>query len=86
MRISSTNSRCVMLVFVEIISPSNSPLPFASRIALLSPSITSRKSKGDSGKPCLRPLSVWKKGEAAPFMGTAKEALVMQEKIHFMKG
>ena len=86
MRISSTNSRCVMLVFVEILSPSNNPLPFASRIALLNPSATRRKSKGDSGQPYLRPLSAWKKGEADPFIRTAKEAIVMHSKIHFMKG
>ena len=75
-----------MLVFVESLSASNNPLTFASRIALLNPSTTSRKSRGDSGQPCLRPLSSWKKGEASPFMRTAKEAVVMQEKIHFMKG
>ena len=75
-----------MLVFVVILRPSNNPLLFASRIALLNPSATSRKSRGDSGKPCLRPLSSWKKGEAAPFMRTAKEAVVMHAKIHFMKG
>ena len=77
MRMSSTNSKCVMLVFVVILRPSNNPLLFASRIALLNPSATSRKSRGDSGQPCLIPLSAWKKGEAAPFMRTAKEAAAM---------
>ena len=73
MTVSSTNSKCVMLVFVVILRPSNSPLLFASRMALLNPSATSRKSRGDSGEPCLRPLSAWKIGEANPFMRTAKE-------------
>ena len=73
-------------MFVESLSPSNNPLPFASRIALLNPSTTSRKSRGDTGHPCLRPLSAWKKGEATPFMRTAKDAVMMQENIHFMKG
>ena len=86
MRMSSTNSKCVMLIFVVILRPSNSPLLFASRMALLNPSATSRKSRGDSGQPCLRPLPGWKNGEAAPFMRTAKEAVVIHAQIHFMKG
>ena len=86
MRMSSTNSKCVMLVFVIIPSPSNNPLLFASRIALLKPSTTSKKSRGDRGQPCLNPYSAWKKGEAAPLMRTAKEAIVMHAKIIFMKG
>ena len=83
---SSTNNRCVMLKFVVILIPSNSPLLFASRIALLKPSATSKKSRGDRGQPCLNPLSAWKNGEAAPLMRTTKEAVVMHAKIHFMKG
>ena len=86
MRMSSTNNRCVMLVFEVILRPSNKPLLFASRIALLNPSATSMKSRGDSGQPCLRPLSAWKNGDAAPFIRAAKEAVVMRAKIHFMKG
>ena len=75
-----------MLVVEVILRPSNKPLLFASRIALLNPSATNRKSRGDSGHPCLRPLSAWKKGEAAPFISTSKEAVVMHAKNHFMKG
>ena len=83
---SSTNNKCVMLKFVVILIPSNNPLLFASRIALLKPSTTSKKSRGDRGKPCLNPCSAWKKGEAAPLMRNTKEAVVIHAKIHFMKG
>ena len=75
-----------MLKFVVILIPSNSPLLFTSRIALLKPSATSKKSRGDRGQPCLNPRSTWKKGEVAPLMRTAKETVVMHAKIHFMKG
>ena len=75
-----------MLEFVESLRPSNNPLLFASRMALLKPSATSKKSRGDRGQPCLNPCSTWKKGEVAPFMSTAKEVIVMHAKIHFMKG
>ena len=84
-RMPSKNNKCVMLKFVVILIPSNSPLLFASRIDLLKPSTTSKKSRGDRGKPCLNPLSTWKNGEAAPLMRTAKEAVVIHTKIHFMK-
>ena len=82
---SSTNSKCVMFRFVAILIPSNNSLLFASRIALLKPSATSKKSRGDRGQPCLNPRSAWKKGEAAPLMRTAKEAVVIHAKIHFIK-
>ena len=75
-----------MLKFVLILIPSNNPLLFASRIALLKPSANSKKSRGDRGQPCLNPCSAWKKVEASPLMRTAKEAVVMHAKIHFMKG
>ena len=82
---SSTNNKCVMFKFVVILIPSNSPLLFASRIALLKPSATSKKSRGERGHPCLNPCSAWKKGDAAPLMRTAKEAVVIHAKIYFMK-
>ena len=83
---SSTNNKCVILKFVVIMIHSNNPLLFASRIALLKPSTTSKKSRGDRGQPCLNPRSAWKKGEAAPLMRTAKEVVAMHAKIYFMKG
>ena len=83
---SSTNKRCDMLVDEVILRPSNKPLLFASRIALLNPSATNRKSREDSGHPCLRPLSAWNKWEASPFIRIAKEVVVMHAKIHFMNG
>ena len=83
---SSTNNKCVMFRFVAILIPSNSSLLFASRIALLKPSTTSKKSRWDRGQPCLNPCRAWEKGEATPLMRNAKEAVVMDAKIHFMKG
>ena len=58
---------------------------FASRIALLKPSATSKKSRRERGQPCLDPHSAWKKGDAAPLMRTAKEVVVIHAKIHFIK-
>ena len=75
-----------MLVVEVILRPLNKPLLFASRIALLNPSTTNRKSRGDSGNPCLRPILAWKKGESSPFIRTKKEVVVMPAKIYFMNG
>ena len=85
MRMSSTNSKCVMFRFVAILIPSNSPLLLASRMALLRPFSTSKKSIGERGHPYLNPHLAWKKGDAAPLMRTAKEAVEIHAKINFMK-
>ena len=85
MRMSSTKSKCVMFMFVAILNPSNSPLLLASRMALLRPFESSKKSRGERGHPCLNPCLAWKKWDAAPLMRTAKEAVVIQAKIHFIK-
>ena len=74
-----------MFRFAGILIPSKRPLLFASRRALLNPSATNKKSKGERGHPWQRPLSKWKKWDAAPLMRTAKEAVEMHEKIHFIK-
>jgi hypothetical protein len=46
---------------------------------------TKRKRRGDSGKPCQRPLSTLKKGEADPFIITTKEVVVIQHITHLIK-
>ena len=46
MRMPSTNNRCDVLVDEVILRTSDKPLLFASRIALLNPSTTNRKSRG----------------------------------------
>ena len=84
-RMSSTNNKCVMFRFVAILIPSNSPLLLASRMALLRPFSTSKKSRRERGQPCLDPHSAWKKGDAAPLMRTAKEVVVIHAKFNFMK-
>ena len=85
MRMSSTSSKCVMFRFVAILIPSNNPLLLASRMALLRPSATSKKSRGERGHPYLNPHSEWKKWDVSPLMRTAKEAIKIHEKIHFIK-
>ena len=84
LRMSSTNNKCVMFKFVVILIPSNSPLLFASRIALLKPSATRRKSRGERGQPYLNPRSAWKKVDVAPLMRTAKEVVEMHAIIHLI--
>ena len=74
-----------MCRFVAILNPLKRPLVFASRRALLRPSATSKKSRGERGHPCLKPLSEWKKWDVAPLMRTAKEAVEIHAKIHFIK-
>jgi len=66
--------------------PEKDPNLFASKISLLSPSATKRKSSGERGQPCLKPLSEEKKGEAEPLISTAKETVVRQFMTHLMKG
>jgi hypothetical protein len=55
--ISSTKRRCVTWREGDILIPDKDPVHFSSEIALLSPSTTKRKSSGESGQPCLKPLS-----------------------------
>jgi hypothetical protein len=55
-------------------------------MALLKPSATKRKRSGERGKPCHRPLSEMKKGEAAPFIRITKENKEIHAIIHLMKG
>ena len=68
--------------------PWKSAVLMAEIKALLNPSATRRrrKSRGERGHPCLRPLPEEKKGEAAPFIRTAKVTEEMQVIIHLMKG
>ena len=74
-----------MFKFVATLIPSNKPLLFASRRALLKPSTTSKKSRGGRGNPCLKPLSEWKKWDVAPLIRTAKEVVEIHGNIHFIK-
>jgi hypothetical protein len=59
---------------------------FSATSSLLRPSTSRRKSRGESGKPFIKPLSDLKKGEAEPFMSTEKETVLMEHIIHLMKG
>jgi len=54
--------------------------------ALLRPSATRRKSKGERGKLCLSPLLEVKKGEVAPLILTTKVTKDIHAIIHLMKG
>jgi hypothetical protein len=70
----------------EILIPGKEPNLFAFEIALLSPSATRRKSRGDNGHPCLKPLSEGKKEQAEPLIRTTKEVVVRQFMAQLMKG
>ena len=70
--------------FVETLIRSYKPLLFASRRALLKPSATSRKSKGERGHPCHKTISEWKKWDVATLTRIAKEAVDMHANIHFI--
>ena len=71
---------------MEICIPWKTPDLTAFIIALLSPSITIIKSRGERGNPWRSPFSEVKKGEATPFMSTMKETEQMQAINHLMKG
>jgi hypothetical protein len=66
--------------------PWKSPELMAEIKALLNPSATRRKSRGERGHPCLSPLPEEKKGEAAPLIRTTKVTEEIQAIIHLMKG
>jgi len=83
---SSTKSRWVSLWEWVICIPWNSPLLAAFKSALLKPSATNKKSKGERGQPWRKPFSEMKKGEANPFIRIAKETEEMHAMIHLMKG
>jgi hypothetical protein len=55
--ISSTKSKWVRVSPFKILIPVNLPPNFAPSRKRLSPSATRRKSKGERGHPCRRPLS-----------------------------
>jgi hypothetical protein len=76
----------VILKSGEVFIPWKSPEVMAELKALLKPSATRRKSRGERGHPCLRPLSEEKKGEVAPLIKTAKVTEEIQAIIHLMKG
>ena len=80
---SSTKRRCVRARVEEILIPLMRPCSLASEIRRLSPSITSMKSKGDKGQPCLIPLEAAKNFEGVPLIRTAKLAEVRNPIIQF---
>ena len=61
-------------------------MDFSSPIALLRPSATSRKSKGDRGNPCLSPYYANKKEKVVPLMRVANHIVDIQLMIQFIKG
>lgn len=81
-RMSSTKRRCVSCKPEANSSPVRSLFQIASIRNRLRPSTTKRKISGESGHPCRNPLSALKKGEAAPFMRTAKDAVEMHPITH----
>jgi hypothetical protein len=72
MRISSTKSRCVRKQFGEIWMPLKSPCETTFVMSRLKLSTTRRKRRGESGHPCMSPLSTLKNGDVDPFMRMEK--------------
>jgi hypothetical protein len=84
-RISSTKIRWRILITLDTFTPDKTPsdcLFFSRRLIL---SITKMNNRGESGHPCLRPRSLWKKVEVSPFIRTTKEELTTQLMIQFME-
>jgi hypothetical protein len=77
MRMSSTKCKCVILKLVVSCIPRKSPYLTKIAIALLSPSTTNKKSRGERVHPWCSPFSEVKKVEATPFMMTVKETKEM---------
>ena len=69
---SSTKRRCVRESKGEILMPLMIPCDLASAIKRLRPSMTSMKSKGERGQPCLMPREALKNLEGVPFTRTTK--------------
>ena len=80
---SSTKRRYVRARVEEILIPLMRPCSLASVIKRQSPSITSMKSKGERGQPCLIPLEAAKNFEGVPLIRTAKLAEVRHPVIQF---
>jgi len=66
--------------------PRKSPEFMANIRALLIPFATGRKSRGESGHPCISPLPEVNKGEVAALIRIAKVNEDIQAIIHLMKG
>ena len=66
--------------------PGKDPDHFFAAIAPLNPLATRRNRRGESGQPCLKPLSDLKKSVADPFMRTEKVTVVIQHMIHLING
>lgn len=64
-----------------ILSPCSHPSLLADAMSLLSPSMIITKRSEESGKPCRRPLSAWKKCDVDPLMRKLKAAEVIQHMI-----
>ena len=69
---SSTKRMCVRTSKGEILMPLMRPWDLASTIKRLSPSMTSMKSKGERGQPCLMPREALKNFEGVPLTRTTK--------------
>ena len=66
--------------------PGKDPDHFSAAMALLNPSATRRNKRGQSGQPCIKPLSDLKNFLADRFMRTEKVTVVIQHMIHLING
>ena len=79
---SSTKRVWVTYYVLETLIPFITPSALALSMILLKASATSKKMKGDSGHPCLKPLVGMKKLDGAPLIMTAKEVDCKHPIIH----
>jgi hypothetical protein len=75
MRMSSKKGRWETVLVSDTLIPLKELLDRASLISLLKASATSRKRKGDRGKPWHSPLEDLKKCEGETLMSTVKDTL-----------
>jgi len=84
-RMSSTKSKWEMHNTWEILIPLKLPEDFASSENLLKPSATNKKRKCDSGHPCLKTFSEWKKDVFVPLIRIARDTEERHPITHLIK-
>jgi len=82
---SSMKRRWRIFINLETFTCFRFPWDWPSFRRMVTPSMTKINSRGESGKPCRKPLPLWKKWEASPLTRTEKVALETHPMIQFME-
>jgi hypothetical protein len=67
------NKTWVRKIWFSILTPFHLPFPLSGIIHLCKHSTTRRNNSGDKGKPFLKPVEEWKKGETEKSINKDKE-------------